>query len=418
MENLKYVVGQAAKDEPAVIRFYGSVDKYSTARFNEEFLWLQDVVQPSKIVVLINSDGGSVVAGMSTFAVIQACPIPVDCIIEGIAASMGSVIWAAGRNLYMHDYSIIMIHNPFVAGCCGEPTADKQQIMKAFRVQLETIYHKRLGLPIGTVRQIMDGEEGCDGTFYNAKDAVAAGILPADNVLKTPKVLYDKITNNIHGITNAASLRDIMASAISDDEQNKLIESLVAIPQQSQHNFHNNSMEKQENMSFGAVAAQLGFKADETVANVTGRITELLNAEKAQADLQARFDALTIQHAAKEAEVKNLSDELSEAKASLKAYQEAEQAAIKAEIESTVQGAIDAGKIEASAKENWIVMANKDFEMVKAALASIQAREKITDVIAGDPANKEQAEQAMKTAEELMAEKVTEVIGEVKLATF
>lgn len=416
MKDLKYVVGSASKDEPAIIRFFGSVNACTTQQFNEEFLWLQNVIQPSKIVVLINSDGGSVVDGMSTFSIIQSCPIEVDCIIEGIAASMGSVIWSAGKNLYMHDYSILMIHNPFLWGADTED-ANTQQITKAFKTQLETIYHKRLGLPIDTVRQIMDGEENCDGTFFNAKDAVKAGIITSKNVIKTPKQIFDKITHDIEGVVDAISLRDIMAAAISEADQNKLIETIVAIPQQNQLNIQNNSMEK-EKMSFGAVAAQLGFSADVAVADVAGRINELLNTEKAQAEIQAKLDNLTIQFTAKEAEIKNLSDELSEVKASLQSYKDAEAAAFQAEVEKTVDAAIEAGKIEASAKENWIEMASKNFDMVKSALDSIQGREKITQEIADDPANTQRMQDELKSAEEKMAEKVASVIGEVNLQTF
>ena len=51
--NLKHVVGKAEANQPAIIRFFGAVDDYNTTRFNEEFLWLQEVVKPSKIVVMI-----------------------------------------------------------------------------------------------------------------------------------------------------------------------------------------------------------------------------------------------------------------------------------------------------------------------------------------------------------------------------
>ena len=416
---LKYVVGKAEADAPAIIRFFGSVTEETTARFNDEFLWLQDYVKPSKIVVLINSDGGSVVHGMATFSIIQSCPIEVDCVIEGIAASMGSVIWAAGDNLYMHDYSILMIHNPFV---WGEDVDDDtvHAMIKAFRKQLETIYRKRFGLSADKVREIMDGEGECDGTYFNAKDAVKAGILPADHILKTPKQIFDKVQNEIEGITSAASLRDIMASAISQEDENKLLESILAIRRKSESPIQQNSMEKtNENVSFGAVAAQLGFPVDTPVTSVANRISELLKAESDLKDVQDKFDALTIQHTAKEAEVKNLQDELSEVKASLQTYQDAEKAALDAQIEQTVQDAIDAGKIEASAKDNWLEMAHKNFDMVKSALASIQGREKISEQIANDPDKIKKVEDELKTAEERMAKEVERVLGQkVELQKF
>ena len=417
-DDLKYVVGKAETETPAIIRFFGSVTQETTERFNDEFLWLQDCVKPSKIVVLINSDGGSVVHGMSTFSIIQSCPIEVDCVIEGIAASMGSVIWAAGDNLFMHDYSILMIHNPFV---WGEDCDDEniQAMIKAFRKQLETIYRKRFGLSKDKVNEIMDGEGECDGTYFNAKDAVKAGILPASNIIKTPKQIFDKVQTDIEGVTSAASLRDIMASVISQTDENKLLESILAIRRKNESQIQQNQMEKNENVSFSAVAAQLGFSADTPLTSVANRISELMKAESDLKDVQDKFDALTIQHTAKEAEVKNLQDELKEVKASLQTYQDAEKAALDAQIEQTVQDAIDAGKIEASAKDNWVEMAHKNFDMVKSVLASIQGREKITEEIANDPENAKRVQDELKTAEERMAAEVEKVLGKkVELAKF
>ena len=65
VENLKYVVGRAEQGQPAIIRFFTAVDERSVQSFNDEFLWLQDYVKPSKIIVMINSEGGSVLYGMS-----------------------------------------------------------------------------------------------------------------------------------------------------------------------------------------------------------------------------------------------------------------------------------------------------------------------------------------------------------------
>lgn len=43
-----------------------------------------------------------------TFSIIQQCPIEVETIVEGLAASMASVLWAAGTRSYMRDYSILI----------------------------------------------------------------------------------------------------------------------------------------------------------------------------------------------------------------------------------------------------------------------------------------------------------------------
>ena len=418
VDKLKYVVGAASKDAPAIIRFFGPVNDYTTQCFNEEFLWLQNCVQPSKIVILINSEGGSVLYGMSTFSVIQSCPIEVDCVIEGMAASMGSVIWAAGDHLYMHDYSILMIHNPFVydKDCENE---DVKNMLNAFRGQLETIYRKRFGLSKEKVKNIMDGDGEADGTYFSAKEAVEAGILSPGNIIKTSKQVRDKVKNQIKGVESAASLQAVMASIAEELDENKLLEKLAAIHNQNEPIFQEQkAMENKENVSFGAVCAQLGFSNDVPVANVSGRINDLLKAESELKEVQSQLSELQIKYQGKEAEVKNIGDELTEVKAALQSYKDAEKAALEAEIENTVQAAIEAGKIEESAKESWIAMASTNFELVKATLASIPGREKISQEIASDPENMQHIQNELKTAEEKMAEKVEAVVGKMEFKTF
>lgn len=407
--NLKYVVGKAVTDEPAVIRFFGPVDPYSTENFNQEFLWLQDVVKPSKIVVLINSEGGSVVYGMSTYSIIQSCPIDVDCVIEGLAASMGSVIWAAGKRLYMHDYSILMIHNPFTPGDdCDE---NAQAMTNAFRSQLETIYRKRFGMSKDDVQKIMDGDGNVDGTYLSAREAVARGILPPSNVIHTPKVVRDEIEAKINGVSDATSLRDIMAGLLPEDSD-KLTEKVAAILEKNNDKTQKpNKMEKSENPMFGAVASLLGFSEDVQLSRVSDRIGELVKAETELRDTKAKYDALQIKYTGKETEVANMTEKLGEAEAKLKEYQDAEAKARQAAIENLVEGAVSDGRIKAEVKAQWIKMAEADFETVKNTLESIPTRDKLTDKIAGDPQNTEAAEKGKTDAELELEAKINAAIG-------
>lgn len=184
-EKFKNIVGEAKNGGIATIRFFGKVTEDSTTQFNYEFDYLENVVRPSLIRVLINSEGGSVLYGMGTYSTIQNSTVPTECIIEGMAASMGSIIWAAGNKSLMRDYSILMIHNPFQPD--GEEEKEPSELVKAFTKQIETIYRKRFGLKAELVRAIMDGAAEKDGTFFDAAGAVRAGIIPAESVLHTSK---------------------------------------------------------------------------------------------------------------------------------------------------------------------------------------------------------------------------------------
>lgn len=424
VNNLKYVVGKAETNQPAIIRFFGSVDSFSTDCFNEEFLWLQDYVKPSKIVVLINSDGGSVMYGMSTFSIIQSCPIEVDCIIEGIAASMGSVIWAAGDHLYMHDYSILMIHNPFVYDNDNED-ANIKNMVNAFRKQIETIYVKRFGLSKDKVRAIMDGEGDADGTYLSAKEAVDAGILPATNIIKTSKQVVEKVKSQIEGVKSVASICDIMNSALKEVDENKLLSEVVSIRTQNNQNFNpvvtgqeQNTMKENENVQFNAVTAQLGLEAETSLQSVSARITQLINAESELKNVKNELGELKIKFKGKETEVANLQKNLSDVEGQLKAYKDAEEDARNASIDAMVEDAIKAGKIDAGSKEDWVGMAKANLDMVKKTLNSIPGRDNIVDEIAKDPENKNDAEEAMKDVNAKLAEKVKTVVGDITLQTF
>ena len=75
VDELKYVVGEAQEAKPVYMRFYGKIDEESTRNFNDEFLWIQDYVKPSKIIISINSEGGSVLYGMGTFSIYSNVPL-------------------------------------------------------------------------------------------------------------------------------------------------------------------------------------------------------------------------------------------------------------------------------------------------------------------------------------------------------
>lgn len=416
--NLKHVVGELSQGAPAIIRFFEAINCESAQRFNDEFLYLQNTVKPSKIIVLINSEGGSVMYGMGMYAIIRSCPIEVDCVIEGLAASMASVLWAAGNNSYMHDYSILMIHNPFLVKG-GSYDENTQNIISAFRKQLETLYHKRFGLSEAKVKAIMDGGQNVDGTYLTAQDAVDAGIIPSKHIIKTSKQICNQVKNAIKGLTDIGDIRGEMAKVTSEVDENKLPELISSIPNQNELLQQRKLMAEKDNFSFGAVAAQLGFDDDAPIVGVTGRITELLNAEASLVNVRAELADLKIKYQGKETEVTNVQIKLSGIQAELDSYKNAEKAAKETAIEEMVGSAITAGKIEASAKENWIVMAKTNFELTRDTLNSIPERDKISDVIGKDDTNIANIQGSIKSAEQLMEEKVVGVLGEnAKLRKF
>ena len=110
------------------------------------FLWVESYIKPSKIRVLINSSGGSVLYGMSIFSVIRNSSIPTECINEGLAASMGSIVWAAGDKSLMRDYAILMIHNPFDSTEDNKDTEGEPDYVKSVQATDRDDLHETMGI--------------------------------------------------------------------------------------------------------------------------------------------------------------------------------------------------------------------------------------------------------------------------------
>lgn len=411
----KCIKGAYAAGTPAHIYFYDDVQSWTVDDFVYEFRFLENYVQPSEIWIHINSGGGSCVEGISAFSVILNSKYKTKTVNDGLAASMGSVIWAAGDELYARDYSLLMIHNPFVENSSDDPNT--KEIVDAFRKQLVMIYQKRFGFSEEKVKEIMDGKDNVDGTWYLASEAVEAGFLPAENVIETEAAVRDKIAASIKGLKDP---KEITNRIFSIFDKNTMPSATVQAG--AKEDIISQSLKKNQEMTeneIKVVAAQLGLTGDKaTESNVSARISELLSVEskfktvsdelkQAKDDLQAVQTELT----GAKASVKNLEKDLNEAKASLKTYQDAEKAARAAAIEQLVEDAIQSGKIEKDDKESWVKMAEANFDLTKKTLDSIKGREVLSQKVNGDPQNKKAAEEGMKTKEQEIQEKVDAAVG-------
>lgn len=413
-KDLKLVRGVLEQGKPAEILFFDDVEWWSCDRFVEEMQYIEDWIKPCCINILINSAGGNVIEGMKVFTKILNCKIPTTTTIAGIAASMGSIIWAAGQKLYMNDYSLLIIHNPWMDVDMSDP--NNQQIIEAFKKQLTTVYSKRFGFSEEKVTEIMDGKEGCDGTFLTADQAVEQGFIPADHVIQTPETIRNKIAAAIKGKTDKDSIVAIMGLV---ENQNYLEKSDAAISdKEPKGNIQSNLniIEDMENLK--VIASQLGLQGEVSLEKVTAAIielskskAELKTAKDELATVKSELNDLKIQHEGVKTSNANLQKELDETKAALQGYKTKEEDARNLAIEAEIDTAIKAGKIPAESKESWMAMAKQNFEMVKSTLASIEARNKISEKIAEDPANKEKAEKGMEDAEAKVKAKVDELVG-------
>lgn len=432
-KKMKYVVGQVKTNAPAIIRFFDNVDDWSVDSFIYEFKWVVDQA-PSKILVLINSAGGNTIAGMSAFSVISTCPIEVETCIEGVAASMASIIWAAGKRVYMHDYSILMIHNPFVED--GNDDENTKAIIAAFKNQLATIYCKRFCMSQTEVEDIMNGKSEVDGTWFTADEAVEKGFLPASNVISTGSITAEdsmsigKIISSrgVDGVKdNIDGLRKILDGVAARVGEKKLISSANAtIFKNEDNNNHQKQNAMGENEILNLVAAQLGLELGAKPEKVTAVIeslkkakaeldktnAELVKAKNDAESVTAQLNKVNIELEGEKTKVQNFQKELEKLNASLKAYQDKEKAEKDAEINALVDNAIREGKIPDGVRDKWIAMATHDFNTVKDTLESVPAREVISQQIQNDVKSQTTAKKGVGELDNKLAQQVNNVVGD------
>ena len=340
--------------------------------------------------------------GMSTYSTIANSKVDTECVIEGVAASMASIIWAAGKRSLMRDYAILMIHNPMMPSD-EDMDVDTKEMVKAFTKQIETIYRKRFGLKAEHVRAIMDGEAGRDGTYFDAQAAVKAGIIPAENIIHTSKQLCEKVHSEVASMTDTTAIQELMSRVSAE---NKLFENNIPTLKQTVNDMANEN--KTQGFEFGAIAASLGMK-DSNVKDVMARISELISMEARFREKEKELSDTKTVLAGKEATIQNLQTNVAELTASLKTYQDRE-AQLKTErIEAMLAKA--AGKIPADDIPKWRKLAEENPDLVESTLESIPAVEQISREIASDPAAVQAAAEGARSAEAKMAERIEAVVG-------
>ena len=416
LDSLKFVKGEVAYGKPADIYFYDDVEYWDVRQFVREFQYLVDYVEVSKIRVHIHSVGGSCHEGIKAFSTILNSSVPTETYNDGLAASMASIIWAAGKERFMRDYAVLMIHNPWVENDTKDP--NDKIIIETFKKQLQLIYQSRFHLDEESVKAILDGEEGIDGTWLFAQDAINAGIIDEQHIIASSDTVAAKIAASIEGVKDLKVISEVMSKELHKGNQ-KPVQATITDKNENNHVSNNKNNFTMTENEIKMVAAQLGFaEGNATGAEITNKVNALIEAGKQFDSVKAEVKALKDSITAKDTEitglkasVENLNKNLEAANAQLKVYKEAEEAEKQAKINAMVEAAVKDGRIKAEAKETWVNLASKDFDLAKTTLDAISPVDNISSQINSDPANIQAAQQGRKSEEEKAEERVLAVIG-------
>ena len=150
----------------------------------------------SSINLHINCVGGDVFDGMAIYNVLKKRTAETTVYIEGIAASMGSVIALAADNVVMAENSLFMIHNAW-GGAMGESKELKKtaNLLEKISNEIADIYIKKTNLPYDKVKEMMDEE-----TWLNADEALELGFI--DSISDAIKVAAKYDVSKFKNITD------------------------------------------------------------------------------------------------------------------------------------------------------------------------------------------------------------------------
>lgn len=189
-------------DGTSTIFLYGDIGDYTevqSGRIAQELMEAERVSR--RIHVRINSNGGEVYSGIAIFNALRHSQADIRIYVDGIAASMASVIALCGKPVEMSKYARLMLHS--VSGGCYGNKQDLQRCMEeieSLEGSLSEIYAERLGMSQEGVRQTyFDGEDH----WLTAQEALDLGFIdgiydadpvPADS---TPAQIYTLFNNRL-----------------------------------------------------------------------------------------------------------------------------------------------------------------------------------------------------------------------------
>ncbi|WP_298911871.1 ATP-dependent Clp protease proteolytic subunit [uncultured Algimonas sp.] len=158
-----------------IIFLTGPVEDNMSASICAQLLFLESENPKKEISMYINSPGGVVTAGMAIYDTMQYIRCPVSTVCIGQAASMGSLLLAAGDA----DMRValpnarIMVHQPSggFRGQASDIERHAQDIL-AMKKRLNEIYVKHTGKKYATIEKTLDRDH-----FMTAEEAKNFGLV-------------------------------------------------------------------------------------------------------------------------------------------------------------------------------------------------------------------------------------------------
>jgi ATP-dependent Clp protease protease subunit len=158
-----------------IIFVTGPVEDYMASVIIAQLLFLEAENPKKEVSMYINSPGGVVSSGLAIYDTMQYIKPEVSTLCIGQAASMGSLLLAAGApgKRFSLPNARIMVHQPSggFQGQASDIERHAQEIL-SLRSRLNDIYVKHTGQNLKTIEKALDRD-----TFMTSNDAMKFGLI-------------------------------------------------------------------------------------------------------------------------------------------------------------------------------------------------------------------------------------------------
>jgi len=179
-ESVLQVRSKADDKTKAEIIIYGTIggggfwddgSSVSAKQFSDELKKLDPAV--NEITLRLNSPGGNVFDGIAIYNRLKQHKAKKKVYIDGLAASISSVIALAGDEIIIGEGALFMVHLPWTFAMGNRMELDNvvQRLMD-IEEQMVGIYAKRSGLDRSEVKALMEAE-----TWMDAEQAIEKGFV-------------------------------------------------------------------------------------------------------------------------------------------------------------------------------------------------------------------------------------------------
>ncbi len=191
-KNKRFWNFKALDEKTGELTLYGEIsnetwwgDEVTPKEFKSD---LDNLGEIDTLNIYINSPGGDVFAGQTIYSILKRHKAHKNVYIDGLAASIASVIAMAGNTIFMPKNAMMMIHNPWTIGMGNAKDFRKlAEDLDKIRESLIAAYEGHSALTRDEIIEIMDSE-----TWLTATECEEYGFCDVVEEEKTLAASIDK----------------------------------------------------------------------------------------------------------------------------------------------------------------------------------------------------------------------------------